>query len=510
MKKIVYNTIDGYNNKGGDSTMYKVIIADDEIRTRKFIINILKNRLSDFQIVGDFSDGREIIEYLKSNSVDVVLCDIKMIDVSGIEVAKWIYHNMPKIKVVFLSAYQDFSFAAAAVKYNVVEYLTKPIHIPDLLIMFNELKKTLDIEKQDLDIINYYKREVFNNLLQGFYSSQNHIDEALSSIHSKNLAMCECGILNVGINNFKFDKTVIENQFQNIATLSDKSNFVFYISHTEDSILFLLFLTRPDLSSLMSVSEKLCNNIITLFNVNASIKSLETHKNIYELNENTLSSSTDFESIRRLEEEIIVSVNSCDYSQLSSLLDSLSNIYKDYSLDKLKSAYSNFIIRLNNILFENTIIDTDIQDLTEKLKIASDITSVSTIIESYFSKIISLRNNNDAYVQNVLNIRNYIVEHCEQQLSLSEIASMAHYTTTWFSRMFKEVTGQTYIDFLITCRMNKAKQLLINTNMRVADIGIAVGYENTHSFNKIFKSRCSVSPSEYRRKYTGADSYEKK
>ena len=80
--------------------MYKVIIADDEIRTRKFIINILKNRLSDFQIVGDFSDGREIIEYLKSNSVDVVLCDIKMIDTIICQKLKWFSSAHIRISVL--------------------------------------------------------------------------------------------------------------------------------------------------------------------------------------------------------------------------------------------------------------------------------------------------------------------------------------------------------------------------------------------------------------------------
>ncbi len=490
--------------------MYKIIIADDEVRSRNFIINILKKRLKDFEIVAAFSDGSEVIEYLKSNTVDVVLCDIKMINVSGIEVAKWIYNNVPKIKVVFFSAYRDFSFATAAVKYNVVDYLNKPIRIPELLELFDELKKTLDVEHQELNIINSYKREIFKHLLSGFYSSNKHIDEAFANIHESKLTQCECGILTININNYKFDENFVENQFQNLANLSEQLNSVFYVKHTENSVVFIIFFTSPDLSSSKSVAKNLCNNAASLFNIEVSIHSLELFENIYELNKSIKPVVAETDGINLLEEKIIVALNSNDDLQMESLLDYLSNIYKDYSLEELKKAYSELIFKINETLFENGTADNDLQLLTKDLNNAPDTSSVNSLLAEYCSRISALQNRDDVCVQNILKIRDYVAEHCDQSLSLDEIAQMAHYTTTWFSRIFKTVTGQTYIDFLITCRINKSKQLLIDTDLKVNDIALAVGYPNTRSFLKTFKLRCSCSPSEYRRNHSGVDFNEKK
>ena len=179
--------------------MYKIIIAEDEKRSRNFIVNILQSRLVDFEIVADFSDGNEVIEYLKSNSADVVLCDIKMTEVSGLDVAKWIYHNIPRIKVILLSAYQDFKFATTAIKYNVFEYLTKPVHIPELLEVFSNLKSILDSESRDSDIINYYKVDIFNKILKGYYTSENDINEVFHKIQLSSLLHCPCGTFDINI-----------------------------------------------------------------------------------------------------------------------------------------------------------------------------------------------------------------------------------------------------------------------------------------------------------------------
>ena len=116
--------------------MFGAIVVDDEPMIRNGISSFINNSDTGFEVIGIFKDGSEAIDFLKENDVSLVVSDIKMINVSGIELAKYVYENKPETKVVILSGYADFEYAQSAIKYNVTEYLTKPTN-------FEEFKKIL-------------------------------------------------------------------------------------------------------------------------------------------------------------------------------------------------------------------------------------------------------------------------------------------------------------------------------------------------------------------------------
>lgn len=127
--------------------MYKLVIADDEPIIRKSIANYIEWKKFGFELVGVFSDGSEVIKFIKENEVDVILSDIIMSNMSGLEVARSIYEQKLPIKTIPLSAYQDFEFAREGIKYHVFDYLLKPIAVDEITNKFMELKKILDEEK---------------------------------------------------------------------------------------------------------------------------------------------------------------------------------------------------------------------------------------------------------------------------------------------------------------------------------------------------------------------------
>lgn len=116
--------------------MYKAIVVDDEQIIRKGISSFIGSCDTGFEIAGVFSDGNEAISFLDTHSVELVISDIKMVHVSGIELAQYIYENMPHTRVILLSGYTEFEYAQAAIRYNVKEYITKPTN-------FSELKRVL-------------------------------------------------------------------------------------------------------------------------------------------------------------------------------------------------------------------------------------------------------------------------------------------------------------------------------------------------------------------------------
>lgn len=126
--------------------MYSLVIAEDELATRRALVNMVHWNELGFQVNGEFADGEELLEYLKSNVPDVILTDIDMSRVNGVEVAAYVAKEKLPTRVIFLTAYRDFSFAKSAVEYRVEHYLLKPISITELKTVFTTLREKLDEE----------------------------------------------------------------------------------------------------------------------------------------------------------------------------------------------------------------------------------------------------------------------------------------------------------------------------------------------------------------------------
>lgn len=148
--------------------MFKVIVVDDEAMIRTGISSFIDDSDLDFKVVRTFKDGDEAIEYLETNDVDLVITDIKMVNVSGIEIAHYIYKNKPYIKVILLSGYADFEYAKAAIKYNVEEYITKPTSFTDLKNSLMRIRDALSAPKKgDINAFLDNIKQLYADILSG-------------------------------------------------------------------------------------------------------------------------------------------------------------------------------------------------------------------------------------------------------------------------------------------------------------------------------------------------------
>lgn len=127
--------------------MYKLLIADDEAKIRDGLVNYIPWDTFGFEVVAEGENGKQVLDYMIHHPVDVVLCDIKMPIMSGIELASLLHEQRHKAKVVFLSAYKDFDYAQKAIVYGVRDYIIKPTKFKELLSTFTKIKGELDIEK---------------------------------------------------------------------------------------------------------------------------------------------------------------------------------------------------------------------------------------------------------------------------------------------------------------------------------------------------------------------------
>lgn len=129
--------------------MYKLIILDDDEMIRQGLKEFVPWDSMGFQVVDEFEDGTEAIEYLRSREVDVVFTDIEMNRVDGLEVARYIYEHKPETKVVILSGHRSFDYAKRAMVFNVQNYIVKPTNIDEVSRVFQDLKHKLDREQEN-------------------------------------------------------------------------------------------------------------------------------------------------------------------------------------------------------------------------------------------------------------------------------------------------------------------------------------------------------------------------
>lgn len=185
--------------------MYKVIIADDELFSRDFLEECINNLTEGFEVVKKFSSGTEVIEYLKQNDVDLVLTDIKMPEVSGLDIAKYVYESKPHIRVILVSGFQEFELARQAMKYNIKYYLVKVIDTDEFAEVMKNIKAELDEETDGEESVGSVEREMFlYDILCGMYEDEDVLREDYENLGlSVPFERASCEIINIEFNKLK-------------------------------------------------------------------------------------------------------------------------------------------------------------------------------------------------------------------------------------------------------------------------------------------------------------------
>jgi YesN/AraC family two-component response regulator len=154
--------------------MYKLVIADDEEKILEGISNLFPWQQIGFQVVGTFLNGKDLLHYVRENPADVVLSDIEMPFMNGIELAGEL-SKTPELKIVFFSSYQNYEYFRSAIQFRVFDYLLKPINFNELITCFEKLKRKLDEERcvetriptsyynQIIDKVSQYLEENYQN-----------------------------------------------------------------------------------------------------------------------------------------------------------------------------------------------------------------------------------------------------------------------------------------------------------------------------------------------------------
>lgn len=492
----------------------KILVVDDEILIREWLLFCLKGN-TEIEVVGCASNGQQALMMVEQLSPDIVLTDIKMPVMDGIELLREIRKISPNIAVILLTAYNEFEYARQAIREGANEYMLKTeISNESLNEMLSKINKELNLNQQqasplekplvikelllkegrlnenDLSLLKGYG--ITNN--QGYYVA---------------LAFNNCEILS----NFSLPKLEHATILCNIE--SDETVSVMLLSidaYSEDegrNYLHQIITSmhkqnqcKIGMSHLMNDSYRL-NDI-----VNEAIFALS--KGFYE---NGLIFNCDLTYQKRLEcmhqdsyrmkqliQEIYRLIGKNQLLIFHEAMEELKQL-RFYNIDALKK-FSKEIVEMIHLRYTSETNNSKelLKDVKIQITKSLQIEDVNEIVGN-FAKTHLLNDDLDesGLSKNVAQAVAYIRTHYQEAISLSEIADYVNLNAEYFSRIFKEETNQTYSTFLANIRLTKAESLLINSHIKVFEIAEAVGYPNVSYFSTIFKKKYGMNPYEFRR-----------
>lgn len=526
--------------------MYKLVVVDDEKAIRKGICKYIDWESMGFEVVADFEDGKETIDYIKNNEVDVVLTDIEMAEVSGLELARYIHENNLLLKTVIISGYKEFEYARKAVEYGVEHYLLKPVRLEEVSQVFAKIKNELDerkaigdqflTEQKNFEEILPELREQFwiSLLVRGFRSREKIIKRkeflrldidvdkpcAILDVKWKNREEVEDYLLHYYNENCH---NLINNIFGGVA--EDIHSFPVYLS----ADILKIIVTTARKESLeefrkrleMQIEEK-CQSAFNLLKLKFEIKIEKMFENMMEmttyncvLSESDKHEQTgktnipanpftnaDYERLIQKYKLLMGIINDGDFEELDNLVDTIFYEFRKLPLDQVKhllidmfSMLSGKFIKMGIDFWKNMnekVSYQEIMDATSREELKA---KCKSMLEDAISIVRSRQNiSSRSFIEQAVA---YIKEHYSEDITLEIIADKFFLNQTYFSRLFKQYTGTTFKDYLIELRMEKAKELLSLGKYKVYEVSQMVGYRSEKYFFRIFKEYAGCSPAEY-------------
>lgn len=533
-------TLCRFKNERRENEMYRLIVVDDEQAIRRGMCNYIDWNAMGFQVEADFEDGKETIEYLKDHPVDVVMTDIEMAEVSGLELARYVWENKLPVKIVILSGYREFEYARKAIKYNVENYLLKPIRMDELQEVFGKIKKQLDEtkrerEKQDnrerefKEFLPELQEQFWVSLLVGGFRHKEKI------IQKKELLCLDfdmdtpCAIVNVTM---EIGSDMSQMYFQQ---RDNRYNLLNNIFGTDDqrlsyhpvyltSDILKVIVTTNEIISLENFQEQLTGqlqkkqaevSILLTLEMEASVE--EVFPSVSDLAEHKYSLQMhvkeknggkihlvqeDYDRLQQKYHLLMQTIDDSDFDALEGLVENLFFEFRNFPLEELKqflvdmfSMLSRKFMKMSMELWQEVKVYMDYQQIMA----VGDKKAVKQICLEMLGKINQIMkcHQNQVTRSVVDRAMQYMKEHYNEELSLEMLADQYYLNPTYFSRIFRQYTGETFTDYLLELRMTKAQGLLLLGKYKIYEVSQMVGYKSDKYFCRAFKQYTKLSPTEY-------------
>lgn len=515
--------------------MYKAIIADDEKIIRMGLKSIIDWEELGFEIQEVFSDGEEIIEYLEYAMPDVILTDIKMANVSGIDVVKYVSEHKLPCKVILISGFHEFELAVQAIKYGAENYLLKPVNPEELQSVFTTLRKKLDEEKTVREVSNQERENMeemrsilevqfLEELMLGAVKGQEYITSRFRIIYPQlDIHKAGCFVFDIKIEDFdhfiqnvwEYSYDLFEESLKNLLKVYE-SDYWFRMIYKNQNTMRMLALQRDGQSPKNTESEvtdyieAILKDVEEVFSLRTSYEIQGIYTNIFEVeklrDKDLPEVRTDFQKIQ-LNEQIhlmvsnVVTGNSSKARQLChGILEGMREYMpeqRNREIEKIFGEVCKALLDVNPSLHQ--LLKSYIRE--QNILALPNWEAACEFCDRFFDYIRMMSNKRENSADNLVEqAKKYIWDNIYQDVSREEVARKLYICPSYLSKLFLKETGETYLTCVNRMKMDKAIELLKNPGNKSYQIGEMLGYATPKYFVRLFKAQTGMTPNEYRRK----------
>lgn len=543
--------------------MLKIFLAEDEVVVRETIKRMIPWEELGFELVGEAADGEMALPLLIRQQPDLLITDIKMPFMDGLTLARLAKKEIPGLKVVILSGYDDFNYAKQAIGIGVEDYLLKPITKNALIERLSEIRSRYEHEKTQkeyyekfqremqayeknssrdffealvggsMDMMEVYKRaeklgldivaEAYNVLIFTMNCDEDFFGQRdeYSSWEAESLELLEnffaghssamlfrSNIFSYGVL-LKGQREAIEentracvDEIRKILSRQDGRREWFLA--VGQSVERLSQIQKSYHTASRAFSQRyLYDENILYYDEMETMEhpggQAETEDNAYlqKVDVNALNPAILQKFLSNgLQEETENFVKDYFYAIGQEPMESL--VFRNYVILNVRFSVISFIKGLGCDTNEMESADTE-EVLAESGK---NMESAIAYAKKMISQAIEIRDQNSGNKnRSILKTAvDFIDSHyMDEEISLNTVANVANVSSNHFSALFSQNMGQTFIEYLTSLRMNKAKELLRCTGMRSSEIAGEIGYKDAHYFSYLFKKTQGMTPSDYRK-----------
>ncbi len=534
--------------------MLKIFVVEDEIIIREGIKNNVNWNEEGFIFSGEASDGELALPMIRQEKPDILITDIKMPFMDGLELSRLVKSEMPWIKIIILSGYDDFKYAKDAIGIGVTQYVLKPVSGAKLLETVKEVAAVIEKEQeQDNFSAKYHKEMQEYEMLQ---KKQLFLDLIYQKMSLSEILMRS---QKLGIELTAKDYNIILFSFyqyegrqteysKQVAELEERLTDVF--SNRHHMLLFQhemfgwAFLVKgSDHEPAETVTMRVTDELVSIIKLWPEVSYfVATGKPVQRLSDvpvcfEKASHAFSYQFIMKRDQVISyedvlhysdegrgLSVKALNPDEInktslerfikSGLIENVTEFVESYlnafgtnTTSKTFRQYIAMDVRivsaavLDEIGIEKGMMIETVGDLDIAGKSAECLDDTRKYIEKVLTAALKLRDkiSTQKYSKLIHSAVDYIDQnYSNEDFSLNEVAKKVNVSPTYFSVIFSQETGMTFSEYLSKVRMEKAKELLRCTSMKSSEIGYAIGYKNNHYFSYIFKKIVGITPKEYR------------
>ncbi|MCG8484839.1 MAG: response regulator [Clostridia bacterium] len=494
--------------------MYSMLVVDDEVRERNIVRLLFQQKYENQFYINEAGSGEETLKILEEGQADILIIDIQMPGMNGLETVKKIRETNKQIYIIILTAFNYFEYAKEAIEAGVNDFLLKPL-------IRDELKKAMDkffqhyMEKNHH--INSIEEQEAKELLSkelvsllSFSSKDSHeIDRYINLLNIKE-KIGYCAVFNpVETDSYsEVSRNYLKIISEHLETLLKEGRKRYIINKIGGKMVIFIF--SNDLNEdgeedwIQNLLKKTCRHVhikISLGKGKAYPVGIRLHDSFMEalgqLNHTIVELNT-----KEYEKIVSKNIKEQNIQKATSIIKDLLMAMSTEKYDKIKFKTIEILTEVTKKTLDHEIREKLLDELSFIIQI-EEMEHLIKFIEGYIKKIgkelESISNANRHYI--VDQVVQYIKEHYSESLSVEELASQFYISSFYLSKLFKDNQKLCFTDYVTNYRINKAIELMEDASRNIKNIAYEVGYVDANYFSRVFKKKMGIGPREYRKNY---------